>query len=86
MANGKSADLRHLWIDFTFQSFIHFLYSLEASPMTSPTLRQSLLVPHQLPSSTVSFPQFLLLTPPVCPQMPKQYCSVRLAQGVGGLH
>lgn len=58
----------------------------QASPMTSPTLRPSPPVLHQLPRSTVSFPQSPLLTQPVCPQMLEQYHSVRLAQGVGGLH
>lgn len=57
----------------------------QASPMTSPALRPSLLVPQQHPNSTVSLSQSPLLTKPVCPQMLEQYRSVRLAQGVGGL-
>ncbi len=54
--------------------------------MTGPTLRPSPQVPYEAPTSTVSFPQSPLLIQPVCPHMLEQYCSVRLAQGVGGRH
>lgn len=40
-----------------------------------------LVYPSLSPSPSPPF-----LTQPVCPQMLEQYCSVHLAQGVGGLH
>lgn len=75
----------HMFFPSSFTETAPYPGSLQShdQPSLEAILNQSLLnSPHQVYPSLCTPP----LTQPVCPQILKQYHSVRLAQGVGGLY